>query len=117
VMSQHGGVVPRERAQLEELPGVGKKSAAVIVANCFGVPAIAVDTHVGRVSRRLGLTKHEDPDRVEEELTSLWPADRLLSAHHTLIFHGRYLCTARQPMCSSCPLSDDCGRIGVEQCR
>jgi endonuclease III len=111
-----GGTVPSQRAQLESLPGVGKKTAAVIVANCFGEPAIAVDTHVGRVARRIGLTKHEDPDKVEQELTSLWPRERLLQAHHTLIFQGRYLCDARKPVCSSCPLSDSCPRIGVERC-
>ena len=95
VVERHGGVVPSQREQLEDLPGVGKKSAAVLIANCFGVPAIAVDTHVGRVSRRLGLTKQTDPDKVETELTALWPTDRLLQAHHTLIFQGRRLCDAR----------------------
>jgi endonuclease-3 len=114
VVADFGGVVPSARELLETLPGVGKKSAAVLVANCFGEPAIAVDTHVGRVARRLGLTKQTDPDRVEEELTALWPRDRLLQAHHTLIFQGRRVCDARKPRCSECPVAADCRRIGVE---
>ncbi len=117
VVEQHGGAVPRERALLEELPGVGKKSAAVIVANCFGEPALAVDTHVGRVSRRLGLTKHEDPDKVEVELTQLLPRERLLQAHHALIWHGRRICHARVPECTVCPVLADCPRTGVTSSR
>lgn len=114
VVDDFGGVVPRERAQLETLPGVGSKSAAVIIANCFDVPAIAVDTHVGRVSRRLGLTKQTDPDKVEAELTALWPKDRLLQAHHTLIFQGRRICDARKPRCSECPVEQDCRKVDVD---
>ncbi len=114
VVSRHGGVVPSAREALEDLPGVGKKSAAVIIANCFGVPAIAVDTHVGRVTRRLGLTKQTDPDKVEVELTALWPKARLLEAHHTLIFQGRRICESRKPKCSECPVLNDCKRVGVD---
>jgi endonuclease-3 len=114
VVQVHGGVVPSARADLEALPGVGKKSAAVLIANCFGVPAIAVDTHVGRVTRRLGLTKHTDPDKVEVELTALWPRERLLEAHHTLIFQGRRTCDARKPRCSECAVANDCNRIDVD---
>lgn len=110
----NNGVVPAEREKLEDLPGVGKKSAAVIIANCFGVPAIAVDTHVGRVTRRLGLTKQTDPDKVEIELTALWPKVRLLEAHHTLIFQGRRICDARKPKCSECPVLADCKRVNVD---
>jgi endonuclease III len=113
VVERYGGQLPRERALLEELPGVGKKSAAVIVANSFGEPALAVDTHVGRVSRRLGLTKHENPDKVEVELTELLPRERLLEAHHAFIWHGRRICHARVPACSTCPVVDDCPKIGV----
>ncbi len=115
VVDEFGGVVPPARELLQTLPGVGAKSAAVLVANCFGEPAIAVDTHVGRVARRLGLTKQTDPDKVEHELTALWPRDRLLQAHHTLIFQGRRICDARKPRCSECPVADDCRRIGVDQ--
>jgi len=114
VMRDFAGEVPRERADLESIPGVGSKSAAVIIANCFDVPAIAVDTHVGRVSRRLGLTKQADPDKVEAELTALFPRDRLLQAHHTLIFQGRRICDARKPRCSVCPVRVDCKRVGVD---
>lgn len=114
IVADHGGEVPSTREALEALPGVGKKSAAVLIANCFGVPAIAVDTHVGRVSRRLSLTKQTDPDKVELELTALWPRDRLLQAHHTLIFHGRRICDARKPECHLCPVEPLCKKIGVD---
>ena len=114
VMTEHNGIVPEDRAALEALPGVGSKSAAVLIANCFGVPAIAVDTHVGRVARRLGLTKHTDPDKVEAALTALWPRDRLLQAHHTLIFQGRRICDARKPRCSECPVAAECRRVDVD---
>lgn len=113
IVDEHGGVVPNERAKLEELPGVGKKSAAVIVANCFNEPAIAVDTHVGRVSRRIGLTKQTDPDKVEAELTALLPRERLLEAHHVFIWHGRRICDARKPKCSECPVERECHQVGV----
>jgi endonuclease-3 len=114
VVGDFGGVVPPARELLETLPGVGSKSAAVLVANCFGEPAIAVDTHVGRVARRLGLTRQTDPDKVEAELTALWPRERLLQAHHTLIFQGRRICDARRPRCSECPVAADCRRVGVD---
>ncbi len=114
IVGEHGGLVPAEREALEALPGVGAKSAAVIVANCFGVPAIAVDTHVGRVSRRLGLTRHTDPDKVEAELTSLLPRERLLQAHHTLIFQGRRICESRKPRCSACPVAGECNKVDVD---
>ncbi len=114
VMTLHNGVVPSDRADLEALAGVGKKSAAVLIANCFGVPAIAVDTHVGRVSRRLGLTKETDPDKVEIALTALWPRDRLLQAHHTLIFQGRRTCHARAPDCDACSVATLCAKVDVD---
>jgi endonuclease-3 len=115
IVEEHGGEVPQVRSVLETLPGVGPKSAAVIVANCFGEPAIAVDTHVGRVTRRLGLTKNVDPDKVEEDLTALLPRDRLLEAHHTFIWHGRRICAARRPKCDECPVEKLCHKIGVER--
>lgn len=113
IIGEHGGVVPNVRSQLEELPGVGSKSAAVIVANCFNEPAIAVDTHVGRVTRRIGLTKQTDPDKVEKELTALLPRERLLEAHHVFIWHGRRICDARKPKCSECPVERECHQVGV----
>lgn len=115
IVTRHGGRVPSARALLEELPGVGAKSAAVIVANCFGEPAIAVDTHVGRVTRRLGMTKNVDPNKVEADLTALLPRDRLLEAHHTFIWHGRRICHARKPDCAACPLEASCPRVDISQ--
>lgn len=111
IIFEFDGQVPRDRALLESIPGVGPKSAAVILSNAFGVPAIAVDTHVGRVSRRLGLTKHQDPSKVERDLTQLFPKNRLLEAHHVLIFHGRRLCHARKPNCVECPVAKNCPSV------
>ncbi|MBI5514514.1 MAG: endonuclease III [Deltaproteobacteria bacterium] len=113
VTTLHGAVVPREREALQRLAGVGTKSAAVIVANAYGTPVIAVDTHVGRVARRLGLTRHHDPDRVEATLTALIPRERLLEAHHTLIWHGRRVCDARTPRCHACGVEPACRKVGV----
>lgn len=113
VVKAHRSQVPRERAVLESLPGVGTKSAAVIIANAFGVPAIAVDTHVGRVSRRLGLTRHTDPDKVEAALSALLPEARWLEAHHTIIWHGRRVCGARKPDCLGCSMVRQCPKVGV----
>lgn len=113
IVTDYQGEVPSERAVLESLPGVGKKSAAVIVANIFGEPAIAVDTHVGRVTRRMGLTAHTNPDKVEQELTALFPKKRLLEAHHAFIWHGRRICHARRPECEVCPVRRKCPRVGV----
>lgn len=114
VVERFQGQIPKAREDLETIPGVGTKSAAVIIANAFGVPAIAVDTHVMRVSKRLGLTKHTDPSKIEKDLTHLLPLDRLIDAHHTFIWHGRRICFARKPLCSECPVNDQCPRIGVK---
>ncbi len=113
ITQDFGGKIPKERALLETIPGVGPKSAAVIIANAFGMPAIAVDTHVGRVARRLGLTKNQDPSKVEADLTKLFPKERLLEAHHVFIFHGRRICHARKPNCPECPVNKKCPKIGV----
>ena len=107
------GRVPTERAVLETLPGVGKKSAAVIVSNAFGEPAIAVDTHVARVTRRMGLHAEENPHKIEDALTALLPRERLLDAHHAFIWHGRRICAARKPLCGECPVASRCPRVGV----
>ncbi len=114
VMERFHGQLPKAREDLESIPGVGAKSAAVIIANAFGVPAIAVDTHVMRIAQRAGLTKQTDPSKIEKDLTALLPQDRLLEAHHTFIWHGRRICFARQPLCSECPVRDICPRIGVK---
>lgn len=113
LVALYDGEVPSERPVLESLPGVGKKSAAVIVANVFGQPAIAVDTHVGRVTRRMGLTTNTNPDKVEQDLTALFPKRRLLEAHHAFIWHGRRICHARRPTCEVCPVRRKCPRVGV----
>ena len=108
IIQDFDGKLPKDRPLLESIPGVGPKSAAVIIANAFGVPAIAVDTHVGRVARRLGLSKNQDPSKVEADLTNLFPKERLLEAHHVFIFHGRRICHARKPSCQECPVALKC---------
>ena len=113
IVNEYGGKIPKERATLETLPGVGAKTAAVVVANIFGEPAIAVDTHVARISQRLGLTKETNPDKIERDLTKLLPRARLSDAHHAFIWHGRRICKARKPLCSECPVNDQCPKIGV----
>jgi len=116
VMAEFHGEIPHTRAQLETLAGVGAKTSAVIVANAFGEPALAVDTHVARVTRRLGLTKETNPDKIEEEVSKLLSKKDLILAHHTFIFHGRRICFAKKPHCSACPLNDLCPKIGVKDC-
>jgi len=114
IMTDFHGCVPKTRDELETLPGIGKKSSAVVVSNVFSEPAMAVDTHVTRVSRRLGLTDSLNPEQIEKELTALWSKKNLFSAHNTLVLHGRYICVARKPHCTKCPLFDICPRIGVK---
>lgn len=111
---RHGGSLPRDRDALRELPGVGWKTAGVVVHHAFGMPALPVDTHVGRVSRRLGLTRQVDPDKVERELSALLPKARWGRAHQLFIWHGRRTCIARKPLCSRCPVADLCPRAGVK---
>ncbi|MBO3723546.1 endonuclease III [Actinomyces bowdenii] len=99
-----GGEVPRSREELVALPGVGRKTANVVLGNAFGVPAITVDTHVGRLSRRLGWTTAKDPLRVERDIAALWEPQRWTDGCHRLIEHGRAVCTARAPRCGECSL-------------
>lgn len=108
LLAEHGGEVPRTREELMRLPGVGRKTANVVLANAFGIPAFAVDTHVLRVSRRLGLASGITPDQVEAEVTALLPEEQWLDAHHWLIWHGRRQRYARRPSCSDCPLAAIC---------
>lgn len=114
LMEHHGGEVPGTMAELIVLPGVGRKTANVVLSNAFGVPAIAVDTHVGRVSRRLGFSAQQDPDKVELDLQKAFPQDEWIFLHHALILHGRRVCTARKPNCAACllcPLCPSCGKV------
>lgn len=105
---KYNSVVPQTHAELEALPGVGRKTANVVLSNAFGIPAIAVDTHVFRVANRLGLVKSENVDEVERQLMKRIPRDKWTDAHHWLIWHGRRLCSARNPQCSQCPLQSMC---------
>ncbi len=115
IARDHAGNVPRRREELCELPGVGWKTAGVVVNQGFGTPALPVDTHVGRVSRRLGLTRHEDPRKVEADLSALLPPRLWGKTHLLLIWHGRLTCESRRPHCSRCVLLDLCPRRGVKE--
>jgi endonuclease III len=108
LLENHGGGVPRQREALEALPGVGRKTANVVLNVAFGEKTIAVDTHIFRVSNRTGLAPGKDPRAVEDGLLRVVPEAYRLHAHHWLILHGRYVCTARAPKCSECPVSDLC---------
>jgi endonuclease-3 len=108
LIDEHGGTVPDDRESLEALPGVGRKTANVILNTAFGLPTLAVDTHVFRVSNRIGLAKAKDVRGVEDELVKRIPAEFLHDAHHWLILHGRYVCKAAKPDCPNCPIADLC---------
>lgn len=108
LVGRHEGAVPCDREALEALPGVGPKTASVVLSNAFGVPALAVDTHVFRVAHRLGLSHAKTPDATSQDLMALWAPERWIRAHHTLIFHGRRICDARRPLCASCPVAALC---------
>ena len=109
LVDQHGGDVPADRAALEALPGVGRKTANVVLNVAFGAPTIAVDTHIFRVGNRTGLAPGKTPLAVELKLEKATPRTFLLHAHHWLILHGRYICKARTPECWRCPVADLCG--------
>jgi endonuclease-3 len=108
LLDQYGGEVPRQRAALEALPGVGRKTANVVLNTAFGLPTIAVDTHVFRVANRTGLARGKDVRAVEARLQKVVPAEFKRNAHHWLILHGRYVCQARKPKCPQCPIRDLC---------
>ncbi len=113
ILSEHQGQLPRTREALQTLPGVGWKTAGVVANHAFGAPAFPVDTHVGRLARRMGLTREQDPDKVERDLCALLPPERWGRAHQLLIWHGRLTCAARTPLCASCVVAPDCPRVGV----
>ncbi len=108
VLERHGGAIPSDRESLEDLPGVGRKTANVVLNVVFGQPTIAVDTHVHRVANRLGMAVTATPERTEEVLLARVPAKHLQHAHHYLILHGRYTCMARRPECWRCPVATWC---------
>jgi endonuclease-3 len=108
ILDRHGGEVPRERSSLEALPGVGRKTANVVMNTAFGEPTIAVDTHIFRVSNRTGLAPGSNVRAVEDRLVEVVPEEFRAGAHHWLILHGRYVCKARKPLCPLCPIQDIC---------
>ncbi|KOA20757.1 endonuclease III [Clostridium homopropionicum DSM 5847] len=108
ILNEHNGKVPENMEELIKLPGVGRKTANVVLSNAFGVPAIAVDTHVFRVANRIGIGTGKNVDQVEKELMKNIPMEKWSDAHHYIIWHGRKICKARNPQCSVCPLSECC---------
>jgi endonuclease-3 len=113
ILDQHAGQVPLEREALQALPGVGRKTASVVLNELGVEPAIAVDTHVFRVSHRLAFVDATTPDKVEQQLMQIIPERYLTRAHHWLILHGRYICTAQRPKCVTCPIADLCPSRGL----
>ena len=113
LVEHFGGAVPAASRDLESLPGVGRKTANVVRGNWFGIPALTVDTHVGRLARRLGWTGATDPAAVERDVCALLPDVDWTQLSHELIWHGRAVCTARAPRCDTCVLADLCPRVGV----
>jgi endonuclease-3 len=108
LVTQFGGQVPASLDDLVKLPGIGRKTANVILGNAFGIPGITVDTHMSRVSQRLGLTKQKDPVKIEFDLMPLVPEERWVKFSHQMIWHGRQVCTAKKPDCPHCPLLPYC---------
>ncbi len=117
LVDRHGGEVPRSRESLTELPGVGLKTANVILGNAFGEQAIAVDTHVFRVSQRLGLARSEDPDEIHDQLLDVLPKTELTLTTHLLQSHGRRCCAAKKPLCPACPVKTLCPWPGKTKIR
>lgn len=116
LMADHQGEVPSSADELTRLAGVGRKTANMVLGNAFGAQAIAVDTHVGRVSRRLGLTTNSNPDKVEQDLKGQIPRDRWTAFSNALILHGRSICTARKPQCCACCLYAECDWAEKPEC-
>ena len=113
LVEKHGGKIPHSREALEELPGVGRKTANVILSVLFGEKTIAVDTHILRIAPKIGLAAGTTPESVEKELLSVIPEEFLQHAHHWLVLHGRYICTARNPKCGECCISRWCLKNGM----
>ncbi len=117
LVERHAGEVPRTLAELTALPGVGRKTANVVLGNIFGIPGMVVDTHVKRVAGRLGWTRQRDPEKIEQDLCRLLPEEKWTQTSHILIFHGRQICKAPTPLCSVCPVLANCPRVGVTRSR
>ena len=113
LVERHGGVVPARLDELVRLPGIGRKTANVVLGNAFGVGGITVDTHVGRLARRFGWTEETDPDRVEAAIARLFPRREWTMLSHRVIWHGRRTCHARRPACGACPVASLCPSYGV----
>ena len=115
IVEKHGGAVPRTMEELTRLGGVGRKTANVVLGNAFGINVgVVVDTHIARLSQRLGLTKHSDPEKIEQDLIPLVPREQWTLFSHWLIWHGRRRCSARKPDCAACEIAGLCPRIGVK---
>jgi endonuclease-3 len=114
LVEKHGGEVPATMEELVPLPGVGRKTANVILGTAFGVPGIPVDTHVSRLSLRMGLTEETDPVKIEHDLARLIPKEQWTMFGHRMIFHGRQVCHARDPLCEQCTLAAVCPQLGVK---
>ncbi|OHB27792.1 MAG: endonuclease III [Desulfuromonadaceae bacterium GWC2_58_13] len=117
LLDRHDGQVPRTMTELTALPGVGRKTANVVLGNSFDTPGMVVDTHVKRLANRFDWTRSVDPVKIEQDLCRLLPAEKWTSASHILILHGRALCKAPIPLCSQCPVFDLCPRVGVTRSR
>jgi endonuclease-3 len=117
LVEKYAGEVPRSLEELTRLPGVGRKTANVVLGNAFDIPGMVVDTHVKRLSRRFGWTSEKDPEKIERDLCALVPKKDWTLAGHLLIHHGRQICKAPIPLCSTCPLRELCPRIGVDKAR
>ena len=115
LVERHGGEVPNDFEAVIALAGAGRKTANVVLSNAFGRPAIAVDTHVGRLARRLGLANQDNPDKVEAQLERLFPRGNWVFLHHALILHGRRVCHSRKPNCPQCQMLSFCPQIGVDE--
>jgi endonuclease III len=114
LVERHGGQVPRTMEEMLALPGVARKTANVVLGSAYGLATgIVVDTHAARVAQRLGLTKHKDPKKVEQDLCALFPQESWIDMGHRLVLHGRYVCTSRSPACPSCPVASACPSRGM----
>ena len=115
LMDKHRGRVPKDIDELVLLPGIGRKTANVVLGTAYGIASgVVVDTHVGRIVRRLGLSAEKNPEKVERDLMRLFPEKEWIALSHRLIQHGRAICTARKPKCGECPLESLCPKIGVQ---